>query len=222
MPYPEQPFGGLSTPIAFPITKSDGEDESEFYVGDGVCYSTYSLETGSFLNIEGLNKNFNWGKDEKIYIEIEVGLNLGIKNAKLKHAAVGEDGPDDGWRNYPYFYKIEPEDTFEDGKVTKIRDGKRQTKCYVLIGYLQDDGNKNGDEKKKDEENEEENGGDGEGEGEEENTENVYVPVQILRENVLLVQSVVSGIPCLAPFPYFIGGLTHILAIKRDLGEEEE
>jgi len=209
MPYPEQSFASIGTPIAFPIRKSDGEKEDEFYVGDGVCYSTYSLETGSFLNIEGLNEDFSWSKNEKIYIEIDVGLNLGPKNAKLRHAEIGDNAPDDGWKNYPYFYKIEPEDTIdENGVVKKIRDGKRQTKCYVLIGYLQDDNNKNGD-LRQDSENSEDGGND------EEDT--AYAPVQILKENVLLVQSVVSGIPCLVPFPYFNGGLTHLLSIKTDM-----
>lgn len=205
MPYQEQSFASVGTPIAFPILKSDSENESEFYVGDGVCYSTYSLETGSFLNIQNLKKPFNWGKDEKIFIEIDVGLNLGIKSAKIKNEIVGEEAPDDGWKNYPYFYKIEPQDDIEDGKVKKIRDGKRQVKCYALIGYLLDDKNKNGDEK-----------GNEEGDDNNEEIENSdsYIPVQILKENILLVQSVVSGIPCLAPFPYFNGGLTHLLAIK--------
>jgi hypothetical protein len=203
MPYPEQPFPSSLEPIAFPIIKSSGQADNEFYVGDGVCYSTYSLETGSFLNIQNLNTPFSWERDQKIYIEIDVAMNLGAKKAVIKNEFVGEAAPEDGWKNYPYFYKIEPQDDFNNGRVTKVRDGKRQLKCYVLIGYLSDDSNKNGD-------------GIGGDESESSNSD-AYDPVQILKENILLVPSIVSGVPCLAPFPYFKGGLTHLLAIKTDL-----
>jgi len=209
MPYPEQPFPTSQEIIAFPIIKSSGDAEDEFYIGDGVCYSTYSFETGSFLTIDRLNTNFNWGKNEKVFIEIDVGPNLGVKNAKIKNELIGDSAPENGWVNYPYFYKIEPQDDFDDkGRVTKIRDGKRQLKCYVLIGYLEDDSNKNGDLNKNEDE---------EGESSsEESSDDFYSPVQILRENILLIQTVVSGIPCIAPFPYFKGGLTHLSSIKED------
>jgi hypothetical protein len=207
MPYPEQPFP-ISRESIFEIIKSSGAADNEFYVGNGVCYSTYSFETGSFLNIQKLNEPFNWGKNEKIFIEIDVGLNLGAKKARIKNEIVGDGAPESGWKNYPYFYKIEPQDDFDEkGKVTKIRDGKRQVKCYVLIGYLEDDNNKNGN-------------ANSDGDDDQDDT---YVPVQILKENVLLVQSVVSGVPCLAPFPYFKGGLIHLNSILEDLqGQEDE
>lgn len=188
----------------FKITKYEDESKNSFYVKPGVCYSTYSLETGSFLNIENLNSRFDWGDNQKVFIEVDVGINLGIKNAKIKIEQVGPDAPDDGWGNYPYFYKIEPQDDFDEtGKVIKIRDSKKQTKCYVLIGYLKNDTLKNGTPSDSEENSEESN--------------DEYVPVQILKENVIFVQSVVSGIPCLAPFPYFRGGLTHLESINKDL-----
>lgn len=207
MGFQEQPFPTSREIIAFPIIKSSGDAEDEFYVGDGVCYSTYSFETGSFLKIDNLNTNFNWGKNEKIFIEIDVGPNLGVKNATIKNEIIGKQAPSGGWSNYPFFYKIEPQDDFDDqGRVIKIRDGKRQSKCYVLIGYLEDDSLKNGDSE----------------EESETSTDNVYNPVQILKENVLLIQTVVSGIPCLAPFPYFKGGLTHLLSIKEDSKRDDD
>jgi hypothetical protein len=196
MPYEELTWG-YNDLIPFAI--KPGTTEGEYSVGDGICYSTYSLETGSFLQVQDLNTTFNLDQNEKIFIEIDVGTNLGVKNAKLKHEPVGQEAPEGGWTNYPYFYKIEPQDIFENGKVTKFRDGKRQRKCYVLIGYLENDTNKNGDQDLNVKDPESLN------------------PVQILRENVLLIQSVVSGIPCLAPFPYFMGGLTHYLTIKQDM-----
>ena len=144
MPYPEQPFPTSTEPIAFPILKSTGESspDNEFYIGDGICYSTYSLETGSFVKIEGLNTDFNWDKNDKVFIEMEVGLNLSVRNAKLKIEPVGKEAPENGWGTYPAFYSIEPRDIVSENKVIQRKEGKRQRKCYVLIGYLNNDFNK--------------------------------------------------------------------------------
>lgn len=219
MPYQEQPFPVQTEIFPFVISYSTGEGapDNEFYVKDGVCYSTYSFETGSFINIKNLNTNFIWEKDQKIFIEIDVGTNLGVKKAVIKNELIGDDAPEGGWVNYPYFYRIEPQDEFDDkGRVVKIRDGKKQTKCYVLIGYYDDDTTKNGTIKS-DEEGEENNT------PKPESDPDRFIPVQILKENVLLIQTVVSGVPCLAPFPYFKGGFIHLSSIKQDLeGEEGE
>jgi hypothetical protein len=207
MPYQDQTFGESREKISFPILPSENSDqENQFYVGDGVCYSTYSLETGSFIKINGLNTDFSWESNAKVFLEIDVGINLSIRgnSAQLKIETVGEEAPDGGWGTYPAFYSIEPRDIIgEDGKIERRIDSKRQRKCYVLIGYLENDSNKNGDS-----DNKQSNSND---------NENEKVPVQILTENVILIQTVVSGVPCLAPFPYFKGGLTHLESI---IGEE--
>jgi hypothetical protein len=205
MAFPVQPLPVSNDLIPFKIQRSTEEDAGPdaFYVQNGICYSTYSFETGSFINIQGLNETFTWEQNNKLFIEIDIGLNLSVRKAVIKCEPVGTNAPENGWVNYPYFYKIEPQDEFTEGRVTKIRDGKRQLKCYVLIGYLSNDSNKNGIQL---EENEETT----------EDEDPSFIPVQILRENILLINSVVSGVPCAVPFPYFKGGLIHLNSIKND------
>jgi hypothetical protein len=197
---------GIREDIAFEIVRSkeEGAKENDYFIADGVCYSTFSFETGSFLKISGLNKPFTWEKNQKVYIEIEVGTNLGVKKASIKNELVGKDAPEGGWANYPYFYKIEPQDVFSTDvprRVLRLRDGKRQLKCYALIGYLDNDEYKNGTDDIIPNSS---------------SSSSVGSPVQILKENIILVPTTVSGVPCVAPFPYFMGGLTHLLTIKED------
>ena len=189
--------------IAFEIksSRASGSKPNDYYIGDGVCYSTFSLATGSFIKISGLNTPFTWEKDEKVFIEFDVATNLGVRNARIKHEKVGTNAPTDGWTNYPYFYKIEPQDEFTNGRVTKIRDGKRQLKAYALVGYLTNDINKNGDNNN----------------SSSSSSSQLSSPIQILKENILLINSVVSGVPCTVPFPYFQGGLIHLQSIQEDL-----
>jgi hypothetical protein len=197
----ERTLPGSSEQISFEIKRATGTQEEMYYVADGICYSTYSLETGSFLKIGNLNTDFKWEKDQKVFLEFSVGTNLGIRSGIIKIEKIGEDAPVGGWSNYPYFYKIEPQDEFKDGRVVKIRDGKRQLKCYALIGYLDNDENKNGTPNSSNSSSSSSN----------------PVPVQILKENIILIPTVVSGVPCAIPFPYFKGGLTHLLSVKKDM-----
>jgi len=186
-------FPRVSSPVqetsyAFEIKPSG----SGYYIGDGVCFSTFSFNTGSFVPIKNLNTFFKFEKDFKVFIEIDVLPNLQPSGAQIKWGKVGSNGS--MWKNYPLMFEVQPQDEFDkDGRVIKLIDNKFQTKCFVLIGYRKDDQQKSGpspiDEKIG------------------------TAPVQILDTDFVLLASVVSGIPMLFPSPFF-NGTRHIKAIK--------
>lgn len=186
-------FSRVSSPqeevtSSFAITPSG----SGYYISDGVCFTTFSYDTGTFLPIENLNKFFKFEEDYKFFIEIDVLPNLQPSGAKIQCTTVGKNG--NAWKNYPQMFEVQPQDEFDsDGRVTKLIDNKFQTKCFVLIGYRNDDTNKSGPTPVK--ENASKN------------------PVQILNTDFILLASVVSGIPMLFPSP-FLNGVNHVKSIK--------
>ena len=189
-----QPVNTFSFIPPFQIKKSVGEDipENSFYVESGVCFSSFSFDTGTFVPIDGLGSGFNYQLEDnkKLYIDITVTRNLQISGAKV---ACTEVNTDEYWKNYPDMIEVKPEDeTDDDGRVTKVFDNKVQTKCYVLIGY-----NKNDTQKNK--------------------TSNSVIPnlsgpVQILDTNFIMLASVVKGVPAIFPSPYF-DGMKHLKSI---------
>jgi len=188
-----------SNKIFTPFAITPGSGDQQYYVDNGVIFTSFSFSTGTFLHIEGIKEEFPLNKNFKFYIEIDVLPNLQVKNAKIK---CGEIGSKDNWESYPDLYEIEPKDEVDsNGKVTKIVNGKTQTKCYVLVGYREDDSNKDPNA---------------------ESTPNLEkaseAPVQILNHNIILLASVVSGVPVIFPMPYFDGS-THMQMVKFEFDE---
>lgn len=211
---------GTSTDISFeivPYEPSDGESESGngvsgFYqVNDGYIYSTFSYDTGTFLPIRkseknknsfGLKEKFEFKQNSKVYLDITVLPNLQVESVEIKCTPVGKEadpGTDKNnplqWVNYPNMIYSQPEDEFyEDGRVKTFAEGKKQIKCYVLIGYKQNDTLKNTESQKVDEQNES--------------------IVQILKTDLILLASMYSGIPIIFPMPY-LNAREHVMAIQN-------
>ncbi len=184
----------------------DGKDVA--MVSDGVCFSSFSFNTGSFLPIENLNAPLPFQKNSKIFIEINMLRNLQPSgNAVVRCAPVNTS---DSWPTYPELFDINPKDEYDaTGRVIKLVDGKSQTKCYVLIGYGINDSSKNGPSASSEE------GGEAvsqqSSESETGETEEAKGVVQLLKTNFVLLASVVSGVAVVFPAPYFEGH-THELA----------
>lgn len=189
----------LDTPSAefrtpFEITAGDtavnpdgkSANNNSYYVNDGVIFSNFSFASGSFVHIQGLREPQEFKAGSKFYIEMDVLPNLQIEKAVIKCGEVGSKG---SWPTYPDMYDVEPKDEIgSDGQVTKYVHNKMQTKCYVLIGYRVDD-------KQKD------RAGTPQFSVKEENGD----PVQILNSDIIMMASVLSGIPIIFPMPYFNG-----------------
>lgn len=192
-----QPVTVFSLTPPFQITRAVGEDlpEDSYYVKEGVCFSSFSFDTGTFVPIKGLGtgENYQLTDNKKLYIDIDILPNLQVSGAQVKCTEVNTD---EYWKNYPDMIEIKPEDeTDEDGRVTKLVDNKVQTKCYVLIGYNQNDASKNGDSNPI-------------------NQNLSSTPVQILDTNIILLASVVKGVPVVFPSPY-LNGQAHVNAIQK-------
>jgi hypothetical protein len=168
--------------------------DNSYYIENGICFSSFSFDTGSFVPIQGLGTGTSYvlEDDKKFFIDISILPNLQVSGASIRCETVGADG--DFWKNYPNMIEIKPEDEVdEDGRVVKLIDGKVQTNCYVLIGYRADDQTKNGPTP----------------------TETLLKnPIQILDTNIILLASVVSGVPVIFPAPYF-NGQSHLNAVQK-------
>jgi hypothetical protein len=208
----------LGDTVPFEIVPWTGQG-SGYMVTDGVCFSTFSFDTGSFIPIENLNQRFDFKQNEKFYIDFSVSQNLQVTGAKIQCSFVGGDREVSSidrsnpivWENYPNMIYIQPEDEFdEEGRVVRITDGKRQLRCYVLIGYRSDDTSKNGAELS--EEGRPPSLPEGGSEG---------VPVQILQSNLILLASMYSGVPIIFPVPY-LNGLEHLQSLQEQPPAEEE
>jgi hypothetical protein len=172
----------------------DSESNASYYIENGVCFSSFSFDTGSFVPIRGIGSGFSYVLEDnkKFFIDFTILRNLQVSGAEIRCETVGPDG--DFWKSYPNMIEIQPQDEVdENGRVTKLIDGKTQTNCYVLIGYRADDQTKNGSTP----------------------TETILQsPVQILDTNIILLASVVSGVPVVFPAPYF-NGQAHLNAINK-------
>lgn len=176
---------------------------SGYMVSDGVCFSTFSYGTGSFIPIKNINQKFDFKQNEKFYIDLSLSLNLQVTGAEIKCSEVGPNSEfgdknnPNTWVSYPDMMYIQPPDEFdENGRVKVLADGKRQIKCYVLIGYRQDDPFKNNATIPLNE-----------------NISENSSPVQILNNDIILLASMYSGVPVVFPVPYF-NGLTHLESVK--------
>jgi hypothetical protein len=188
-------YNSNASDVPFQVIPWTGEG-SGYMVSNGVCFSTFSYDTGSFIPIKGLNEKLEFKTNEKIYIEYTMLSNLQVSGAKIMCNQVGTA---DDWATYPNMFEIKPNDTLDDkGKIKTIVNGKRQTKCYSLIAYRTDDTTKNSISNKFSK------------------TVNGSDPIQILDTDVILLATTVSGVPVVFPSPFY-GGTTHFNAIQADI-----
>jgi len=178
---------------------------SGYMVEEGHCFSTFSYGTGSMIPIQGLNKSFPFEKNQKFYIDFTILPNLQVEKAEIKCSTVGEPVGDKNnpatWASYPDMFYIQPSDQVdENGRVTALAEGKKQIKCYVLIGYRQDDEQKNGLNSPP----------------VPEALETSSNPVQILFDDIILLASMVSGVPIVFPAPYF-DATPHVKAVRGEV-----
>ena len=178
---------------------------SGYMVEEGHCFSTFSYGTGSMIPIQGLNKNFPFEKNQKFYIDFTILPNLQVEKAEIKCTTVGEAAEDKNnpakWASYPDMFYIQPSDEVdENGRVIALAEGKKQIKCYVLIGYRQDDEQKNGLNSPP----------------VPETLETSSNPVQILFDDIILLASMVSGVPIVFPAPYF-DATPHVKAVRGEV-----
>ena len=178
---------------------------SGYMVEEGHCFSTFSYGTGSMIPIQGLNKNFPFEKNQKFYIDFTILPNLQVEKAEIKCTTVGEAAEDKNnpakWASYPDMFYIQPSDEVdENGRVIALAEGKKQIKCYVLIGYRQDDEQKNGLNSPP----------------VPETLETSSNPVQILFDDIILLASMVSGVPIVFPAPYF-DATPHVKAVMGEV-----
>lgn len=187
-----------SIPAATPFQlQSNGS--GLFFVQNGVCFSSFSFSTGSFVPIYGLGTGFNYSLDgnKKVFIDITVAPNLQISGAKIVNDVVGGTY----WPGYPNMIQIDPMDQVnEKGQVTKLIDNKKQTKCYILVGYGSKDTNKNSISESM--------------EISEAILNSDTFPIQVLDTNIILLASVVSGVPVIFPSPY-LNGQSHLNGIRN-------
>jgi hypothetical protein len=225
MPYPKKTWNSDYLKTPFRIVSADDDSDDSYMVENGIIFSTFSFSTKTSIAINNIGTAFNFKPGYKFYIEINVDSNLQPSYAQIKCTEVNTE---DNWKYYPFNSLIEPEFTEADrenfqefpwnsGRILKLPNSRRQTKLYILIGYRLDDLNKNGNEKASEEEEEEENENENENNEGNENEENQSsAPIQILKENIILLGGTVDYAPGLIPVPYFYGGLTHTDSILLD------
>lgn len=187
-----------SYPFAVSIYKGDkpiSDNEKGYSVNNGICYSTFSYSSGSYIPIENMNTAIEVGKDYGVYIKFGVSQNMQITGAKIISSKVGVDAQDGEWKDYPDFYKIRPFDKTKDGKVVTIVDGKRQEEGYLMIGKCYD----HLDEFSKD---------------------YPFLAVSSLKnkwsgyfvqyvdQNIIMMGSQISGVPVVFPMPFWGGPAT--------------
>ena len=202
------------TPFALvPYNRATPEpvaDNPNWMVANGICYSTFSYDSGSYVPIVGLNTPFLLEDDSVVYLDFTILPNLQVSGASLKVGKVGKDSPNAAndkadkppatWVDYPDFYRIRPFDQTKDGKVIKLIDGKKQQNCYLMIGKCFKNLNTfitNDDVMPY--------------------TSTVITPtgakpalyfVQYCYTDIILMGSHVSGVPVIFPMPYFGGPAT--------------
>ena len=194
------PFSLLQYNGSKPISSSEGG----YMVNDGICYSTFSYGSGSYVPIRNMNTAISLGKDYAVYIEFSLASNMQVTEAQVISSAVGvgKDTPIGKWSDYPDYYRIRPQDDIKDEKVTKIIDGKRQEKAYLMIGRCYDtlqsfDGN----------------------------YDSMFVSslanrwsgyfVQYANSDIIMMGSQISGVPVVFPMPFWGGPATSdILKLK--------
>lgn len=184
----------------FNLVPYDGKEpisnqEKGYAVNDGICYSTFSYDSGSYIPIKNMNTALSLGKNHVVYIEFGISPNMQVTGAQIKSSLVGKELKDSnkpGWIDYPNYYKITPNDKVVNGMVTYIAQGKRQENCYLMIGKCYDQLSDL-----------------------EKNYKAISVSslankwtgyyVQYVDTNMIMMGSQVSGVPVLFPMPFWGG-----------------
>ena len=166
-----------------------------YMVTTGDCYKTFSYANEEKINISGLYSGFEWKANQKVYIEFPIiGGYRPSGTAFVKCSEVGKSAGQSKdllprkWEDFPLMFRYFPRDEEdENGYVTKIFDGKRQTAAYLLLGVRSDDT----DPQVK-----------GDGSASEENKFDV---VQKVNTNLIMMMSQYRGMPVSFPMPWFGG-----------------
>ena len=189
-------IGGPFAVIPYNGTKPISIQEKGYAVNDGICFSTFSYNSGSYVPIEDMNTAFSLGKDFVVYLRFGISSNMQVTGASVMAGPVGNKAIGaDFWKEYPDFYRISgpPAQTKNingQNVVISVPDGRRQDSAFLMIGKCYDsvvDIEKN----------------------------NNFIPVssssrqwtgffvQHVNSNIILMGSNVSGIPILFPMPFW-------------------
>lgn len=176
-----------------------------YYVKRGVALRSFDYATGSFIPIRGIeNTPFDFKLNHKFYIEFDILPNLQVSGAAIKCGRVGSQDPNSvtvtnptDWPVYPQMIYTTPRDVYDpNGRIRILRNGKRQRKCYALIGYRSDDQEPNG-----------QSYGDQNADTAFSGIGNTgvggFVPIQCLDRDIIMMHVAVNGVPCVVPMPYF-------------------
>lgn len=139
-----------STP--FRVIPYDGQDVipggQNFAVSNGILFSSaFTYDSGAYIPIQNMNQPFILKRNDVVYIDVTVLSNMQVSGAEIRVGPVGnlapteaKNTPDDempnAWVDYPDFYRIRPQDVRnpQTNIITEIKDGKKQQKCYIMLG----------------------------------------------------------------------------------------
>lgn len=180
--------------VPFDIVQWTGVETGLWMVQAGTNFSTFNYGIPSYIPINGLNSGFEWGGNEKVFLDMTILPNLQVSGCAVSVGKVGVDADGEenesfppGWIDYPSMFRIMPKDTINDqGMVTQVANGKRQTKCYLLLGYRSDDTDI---------------GGSGNATPPADNAS--FVPIQKVDTNIIMMHSQCSGVGITFPMPWF-------------------
>ena len=188
-----------------------GGVKNAYYVNQGTVLSTFSYDTGTFIQIQGdgeasysCNQAFDFQANHKVYIEFTILPNLQVSGASIFCERVGNPDPNSvkelyppDWPSYPSLIHTEPKDVYDkNGKITILRNGKRQGKAYALLAYRSDDDEQNGQLGNQD-------GLDGNLGSQTGNTgAGGFSVIQSFNSDIIMMQTSINGTPCTVPMPY--------------------
>lgn len=180
--------------IPFKILQWTGVETGLWMVQAGTNFSTFNYGIPSYIPIGGLNSGFSWEPNEKVYLDMTILPNLQVSGCSVQIAKVGVDADGEpnesfppGWIDYPSMLRIMPKDTVnDDGLITQVANGKRQTKCYLLLGYRSDDTDLGGSG----------NATPPAGNG-------FFAPIQKAESNIIMMHGNISGVGITFPMPWF-------------------
>jgi len=187
---------GTSTPnyVPFKLQSWTGVETGLWMVQAGTNFSTFNYGIDSYIPVQGLNSGFLWEGNAKVFLDMTILPNLQVSGCAVSVGKVGvdadgetEDSFPPGWVDYPSMFRVMPKDTFnEDGLVVQVANGKRQTKCYLLLGYRSDDTDLGGS-----------------GNSTPPDNDASFAPVQKIDTNIIMMHSMSSGVGVTFPMPWF-------------------
>jgi hypothetical protein len=193
-------------------TGDKGNLTNPYYVKQGTILSTFSYDTGTFIPIKGdgyksysCNQAFDFQANHKVYIEFTILPNLQVSGAAIFCERVGSPDPNaikdlypSDWPSYPSLVHTEPKDVYDqNGRITILKNGKRQGKAYALLAYRSDDDEQNGQLGNQD--------GLSDNLGSQSKNTGVgnFSVIQSFNSDIIMMQTAINGTPCTVPMPYF-------------------